>query len=568
MTRQACKLCSVCGTRPAAMSSVEFCFTCWPHGPVTPPPCVRCGSTINYFTNGVCSRCHHHAKAQVDTCPDCYAWGATRNRGWYCTACSGWRQYHTVGTCVCCGRDGLPLNDDDGCRLCVKERTRKLAARPFPLIDLHEANRDGQQLFLADMSHNMSGTPRPKQPRVRPVLAEAHIPVLHSQLVLFDWPHDLQAANRAGFPQPDPHLAQTLSRHVEEHGDIHGWGHAHRMSVRRGTRILLVMQPTPGNVVSYSDVAQLAQIGLSVPAVAAVLQRAGMLHDDREPPVVGWFARKTVDLPPGIRDELSIWFDIMRNGSTIAPRRQPRSNEATTNFLRYALPAIQTWASTHDSLRAITPDDIRIALPTVGYQRAHMLQGLRSIFGVLKGRQIIFVNPTARIHQKGPNHPIPKAVDITTLRAALDSPDPACAGIAALLCFHAIRVQHLRLIRVTHIADGHLTIDNRKILLAPQVRQRVAAYLDYRNTTWPNTINPHLFVNRRTVTHTRPAHGHWCTQTLGLPAQMIRQDRILNEALATGGDLRQLAEMFGLSVGTAGIYANHAHATITAEGIV
>jgi hypothetical protein len=76
------------------------------------------------------------------------------------------------------------------------------------------------------------------------------------------------------------------------------------------------------------------------------------------------------------------------------------------------------------------------------------------------------------------------------------------------------------------------------------------------------------FVNRRTVTHTRPAHGHWCTQTLGLPAQMIRQDRILNDALATGGDLRQLAEVFGLSVGTAGIYANHAHATITAEGIV
>ena len=59
--------------------------------------------------------------------------------------------------------------------------------------------------------------------------------------------------------------------------------------------------------------------------------------------------------------------------------------------------------------------------------------------------------------------------------------------------------------------------------------------------------------------HTRPVDSSWHTRLLGTPAQQIRQDRILDEAFATGGDLRQISDLFGLSVAQANIYANHAH---------
>jgi hypothetical protein len=55
------KPCTVCGVRPPAMREIPYCFTCWPGGPVAPPPCYRCGSTANYYTSGLCARRHPRA---------------------------------------------------------------------------------------------------------------------------------------------------------------------------------------------------------------------------------------------------------------------------------------------------------------------------------------------------------------------------------------------------------------------------------------------------------------------------------------------------------------------------
>jgi hypothetical protein len=40
----------------------------------------------------------------------------------------------------------------------------------------------------------------------------------------------------------------------------------------------------------------------------------------------------------------------------------------------------------------------------------------------------------------------------------------------------------------------------------------------------------------------------WICKKPGLPAQAIRQDRVLEEAIATAGDARRLADLFGLSI--------------------
>ena len=562
------RCCAVCGRAPVAMAKVDYCFTCWPGGPVVPPPCLRCGSTSHYFTSGLCIRCHHGARPGVDSCLDCYAWGATRHLAWRCIGCDRWRQLRKLGTCPSCGRTELPLNPrDGGCRLCRKQRSQVLAIRPrlWPIPDLIEANRYGQQLFFADMFNFPRSPDEPPVPA--PEKIDPIVPVAWHQQVLFDWPWDLEAGRRCGFPSPpNLRLAAALAQAVDDHGARYGWSAGHRHNVRRGVRILLGIQDTPGAVIRYSEVFQLAQIGLSVPAVAAVLADVGMLHDDRAPAIVAWFSRQIGDLPPDMRDELGVWFDVMRHGSATPPRRLPRSDATLRSQLHSSLPALRTWAQTHPSLREIAREDVYAALPPNGAPRALMLQGLRSIFRVLKGRQLVFVNPTARMRGPAQDHPAPRPVDVPALRAALNSDDPTRAALAALLGFHAVRIKNLRLLHLTDLRDGRLHVDDHVILLARPALDRLAAYLDFRARCWPNTINPHLFINRRSNTHTRPVCIPWIANTLGMAPQTIRRDRILDEAFATSGDLRQISDMFGISVAQAYRFASYVHCADVAIG--
>ena len=46
----------------------------------------------------------------------------------------------------------------------------------------------------------------------------------------------------------------------------------------------------------------------------------------------------------------------------------------------------------------------------------------------------------------------------------------------------------------------------------------------------------------------------WLTVGPGLSVAAIREDRILNEAHASGGDMRRLTDLFGLSVNAATRY--------------
>jgi len=86
---------------------------------------------------------------------------------------------------------------------------------------------------------------------------------------------------------------------------------------------------------------------------------------------------------------------------------------------------------------------------------------------------------------------------------------------------------------------------------------------DYRPcwTTGPSVggrrLTPHLFINAYTAVRTSHISHLWINQTLGVSAQAIREDRILNEAIATGGDIRRLCDLFGLSVKAAERYNQH-----------
>ncbi len=143
---------------------------------------------------------------------------------------------------------------------------------------------------------------------------------------------------------------------------------------------------------------------------------------------------------------------------------------------------------------------------------------------------------------------IPLPLDTAVIREGLDSQNPAVALAVALVAFHALSGKQVRELQLTDIVDGRLLLGERDIPLAAPVRTRLAAWLDYRSSTWPHSINPHLLINRRTAPRLVAAGHSFPWKNTGFRPQALREDRILHEIRATGGDVRRLCDLFGLSV--------------------
>lgn len=141
-------------------------------------------------------------------------------------------------------------------------------------------------------------------------------------------------------------------------------------------------------------------------------------------------------------------------------------------------------------------------------------------------------------------------VDLDAVRQALCSASPAQAAVVALIALNGLRPGPLRRPRLTDVRDGRLHLDGRVIVLAAPVRTRLAAWLSHRAKRWPNTTNPHLFIHYRTSARVDPVGPRSVRLTIGprLTPTSLREDPILNETHATGGDARRLADRFGLSI--------------------
>lgn len=542
-TPRGIRLCTRCQQAPVAMSASGYCFTCWPGGPVTPPPCLRCGSASNYFSNGICAACHPLG-ATVNSCPDCYAWGTARARKNRCNACARWAWDHrgNTGPCQACSRT-LPLGPDGACRLC--RRQARLYGTSTLRYDYQVITQYGYQLFFADMG--ATPTPpehweRPVNPRARPVAG---------QLALLDVTHDFTGPGRqllherANLGQvPD---LEALTAQLATNG---AWTLGQRQNTAIALRILHHHTANTNGQVRASDVQALSAIDLPTWTTLAVLKTAGRLIDDRTPTQDTWYHQQTAHLPTKMRTELDTWYDIMKNGSTTRPRRLPRSKGTIGLHLRWALPVLAVWANTgHDSLREISREDIHDALPASGNERSTTGQGLKSIFRILHGQKVLFTNPTVRVKTgQHVSHP-PVPVDLDALRAALHSKDIQQRTVVALIAFHGLRPRHLQNLLISDLHDGKLHVEGRTITLAEPVRTQLRDYLDHRAITWPDTANQHLLLNRRTAHRHDPVGHRWLRLAVGtgLTPSSIREDRILSEAHATGGDMKTLITLFGMS---------------------
>jgi integrase len=422
-------------------------------------------------------------------------------------------------------------------------------------MDPIKGNLGGQQLFFANMFKARRRRTRPASPGAIPALPPQ--PVAHRQLVLFSLPRDLSCGLARAPRPPDAELAAALDAFAQDYGALRQWRTAYTWDVRAGIRTLLGSQDTPGAAVTTSEVAVLRTLRLPVRSICDVLAAAGMLQDDRTPAIESWFARQITGLPDPMGREVRAWFEVMMRGSAIPPRRQPRSPITIKLYLTAILPALRAWTDAgHESLRAISRSHVLAVLPAAGTPRAICGRGLRSVFGILKARKLVFADPTAGIRTWAPGSKQPLPVDLEQVRAALASPDVARAALAALVAFHGLRSGQLCDLRLSDLRDRRLHVEGRVIPLAEPVRERLAAYIDDRQARWPHTTNPHLFIHFRTAARTEPVGHRWIKLRLDLPGSVeaLRQDRILHEALATGGDTRRICDLFGLSINAASRY--------------
>jgi hypothetical protein len=552
------KFCPRCRTKPVAWTNprVDFCYGCLPGGPFTTPPCQRCMSTKDYYSAGLCVLCHPKAPQQPGSCKDCYAWGVVRKHKWLCWGCRSWRTKFEISTCTSCGRE-ITVDSDSVCRLCWRQAASLRWTKTG--LSLTDANCHGQQLFLANLHQRgkRAATVAPAVPRpTRFPLATPPRPVAHRQLTLVDPPRDLLAGKQAGFPPPsEPEIVGYLLDRMREHANQHGWSSKTIKRARRAIEILFALQDTPGAPIKTSVIHQLPTIELPAERIRDFLAQHRWVEDDRIPVIQTWFDNQVAGLPTQMITELRLWSTVLWEGHDTVPRSRARARNTVQIKLRWVLPTLRSWAAQGvHSLREVGRDEVIAALPASGNDRYTLGTGLRSVFTVLKAHKIVFINPTARLRLGAPERREPLPADRELIQQGLTSPDPTRAAMTALLAFHGLAPGELRTLLQTDIRDGRVHLNGRTILLAEPVRVRLAAYLNYRNQRWPHTANQHLFIHHRTALGTKAVGTRWPGLVLGTAARDIRTDRILDEVRATGGDLRRICALFGMSVAGATRY--------------
>src|SRR6266542_2378155 len=334
--------CPLCQVKPVAHPKAVYCFDCRPYHRRPPPPCRRCGSLEDYYTSGLCTRCHKYAPALPSSCPHCLSWGLFKHSGRICGACKDWRTRNPqLGRCGSC-RDDSALNPDGVCRLCYR-RARALARAEAG--DKHDTRRaeaaiGGHQLFMADLEHALAlkmpgrrhrrhaGTGR------RPAAAPIR-PATHRQGLLFDTPRDSAASpgptsrclRCRSWPRrwrPPPSAAKPTAGPATS---------PPQYAVRCGC--CWRFKTPQARAIKASDATGLQAFNLQATPVLEVLASVGMLDDERPAAIVTWFAQQIHELPAQMAAELRVWFVVMREGSTIPPRMRARTDRTTRNHLTY-----------------------------------------------------------------------------------------------------------------------------------------------------------------------------------------------------------------------------------------
>jgi hypothetical protein len=248
--------------------------------------------------------------------------------------------------------------------------------------------------------------------------------------------------------------------------------------------------------------------------------------------------------------------DALRGRGARAGR--PRKPATIQCYLRALGPALADWSARYQSLRQVTDQDVTAQLePVTGPSRLLVLAAMRSLFATLTARRVLFANPTAgllRRHQvPAPALGLDPAVRAGLL-GRLERPDERL--VVLLAGVHALRPAQIcaLVLDAVNLAGGTLLVDGQPRRLDALTRGQLRAWLQLRGRQWPSSANPYLLVNHSTaggVNLVKRSYVQAVFQRLGTTAHLLRVDRLLAEARATGGDPLTLARLFGLSEATA-----------------
>jgi integrase len=265
-----------------------------------------------------------------------------------------------------------------------------------------------------------------------------------------------------------------------------------------------------------------------------------------------WLAARLATLPAPVAAEVRTWTEALQGGGARAgPARQARTIQGYVRILQAPL---ASWSARYESLRQVTTEDLAGQLaPLTGATRLLALSAMRSLFGTLKARRVLFTNPatplTGRRIQPPPVLPIDDG-----LRAGLLGRlhGPADRLIVLLAGVHALRPANICALTLddVNLAAGTMLVSGRVRPLDRLTARHLRAWLQARHARWPATANPQLLINQSTAGGLEPVGRSYvqaAVRRVGITAQDLRADRLHDEAQASGGDPLRLAHLFGIS---------------------
>jgi hypothetical protein len=265
-----------------------------------------------------------------------------------------------------------------------------------------------------------------------------------------------------------------------------------------------------------------------------------------------WLEARLETLSAPVAAEVRTWAGALRGRGPRAGRA--RQTSTIQGYLRILQPPLASWSARYESLRQVTTDDLTGQLaPLAGATRLLALSAMRSLFGTLKARRVLFTNPAAPLTGRR-IHPPPVLPLNDGLRARLlgRQHDPAERLIVLLAGVHALRPAGICALTLEDADPAAVTLllGGRARPLDQLTAGQLHAWLQARHARWPATANPHLLINQSTAGGIKPVSRSYVQATvrqLGITAQNLRADRLHEEAQASGGDPLRLAHLFGIS---------------------
>ncbi len=504
------------------------------------------------------SRMRRPRASRLRSCDHCLAWGMLSER--LCKACRSFASTHPTTTCTTCGRD-LPA-DEGVCRPCRKQASLIGGPANKTALDLSVAAVTGHQLRfhfgkLASADRGPVASPAAAPPPVR-------LSIRWVQLIVCDVPRDLSRAS-SQLPPLDPGLADRLHAEAARLAGLRGWSPRTLSLTQRGLRVLTAVHG-PGEPVRASTVRQLTARNMPFPHIVDALAATGVLDDDRPDTLALWLDEQLAGLSAQIRAELDTWLGLRRHGG---PRRRPRSRQTIVRDVRGIRSFLADADTRYSTLRQVTRDDITTWLAGQPARfRPQDASTLRSLFTTLKAERLIFANPTRgiRVSRRNPSVPAPLPGHVITSAAAAAKDDPALHVAVALASVHALLPGQIRQLRLDQVdlASRRLDPGGLHRPLDEFTATAISRYLTFRNQRWPATTSPYLLVTRKTAHTGEPVSQFWMDRLfrrLPVTARQLRDDRIVEEALAGRADPLHLAAVFGFDPRTGLRYAQAARQT-------